>query len=36
MHEGKIYSLIDFDQHDKEIENNYITFDAYSADKKTK
>ena len=34
MHEGKIYSLIDFDQHDKEIENNYITFDAYSADKK--
>ena len=33
MHEGKIYSLIDFDQH-KEIEGNYITFDAYSADKK--
>ena len=33
MHESKIYSLIDFDQH-KEIEGNYITFDAYSADKK--
>ena len=33
MHDRKIYSLIDFEQN-KEIEGNYITFDAYSADKK--